>query len=348
MPRARLLGAVTACAVALVTVWAPSADAARGPKLLPASVSAPYQDVTQGSDFVDLAKESGSRYISLAFLGTAGGGSCTLQWPGGIGAVGPGAFAQAIAALQAKGGNVIPSFGGYNNDIPDATGNLDELADSCTDVSAIAAAYEQVLTAYDVTRLDMDVEMNALDDTAGIDRRNQAIAEVEQWARSQGRPVQFSYTLPSSPHGLSAAGMAVLTSAATAGAVIHDVNLMTFDYYDGVKHNMAKDAETAATALIAQLKQTLYPHLGTAALYRHVGIIQMNGVDDYGTTEVLTLAQAKTFEKWAATKHLAYIGFWSLGRDNGGCAGTKGAWNCSGLRQKPYAFAKTFARFTRG
>ena len=52
---------------------------------------------------------------------------------------------------RAAGGDVIPSFGGYSAD-HDGT----EIADSCTSISAIAAAYEKVITTYNVTRLDLD------------------------------------------------------------------------------------------------------------------------------------------------------------------------------------------------
>ena len=51
------------------------------------------------------------------------------------------------------GGDVIPSFGGYSADHGGT-----EIADSCTNVQAIAADYEQVITTLGVTRLDMDVE----------------------------------------------------------------------------------------------------------------------------------------------------------------------------------------------
>ena len=63
----------------------------------------------------------------------------------------------------------------------------------------IAAAYEKVVTTYDVTRLDMDIEDVSLDNTAAIDRRNQAIHLVQRWAERQHRPLQIVYTLPTAP-----------------------------------------------------------------------------------------------------------------------------------------------------
>ena len=62
----------------------------------------------------------------------------------------------------------------------------------------VTAQFENVVTTYNVTRIDLDVEDNSLTNSAGIDRRNKAIKLVEDWAAANGRTVQFSYTLPTS------------------------------------------------------------------------------------------------------------------------------------------------------
>ena len=108
-----------------------------------------------------------------------------------------GAFQDDIASLRALGGDVVPSFGGYSADHGGT-----EIAETCKSVAELAAAYESVITAYDVSRLDMDVEVNALDRTFSIDRRNKALKVVEDWAAAQGRPLQIEYTLPVEPGGL--------------------------------------------------------------------------------------------------------------------------------------------------
>ena len=92
-------------------------------------------------------------------------------------------YASDIASLRAMGGDVIPSFGGYSADHGGT-----EIADSCTNVQAIAADYEQVITTLGVTRLDMDVESNSLNNTAGITRRNQAIALTRAVGRGKRHP----------------------------------------------------------------------------------------------------------------------------------------------------------------
>ena len=135
----------------------------------------------------------------------------------------------------------MPSFGGYT---ADDTGT--EIADSCTNVSSIAAAYENVITTYNVSRIDLDTEDNSLTNTAGIDRRNKAIKMVEDWAATQGRtdPVRLHAADHDQRPGL-ASGLAVLQNAVSNNAAISIVNIMTFDYYDGASHDMATDTENA-------------------------------------------------------------------------------------------------------
>ena len=117
----------------------------------------------------------------------------------------PRATSQAVRAI---GGDVIPSFGGWSAD----QGGT-EIGDSCKTVANIAAAYEQVITTYDVTRLDMDIEGRSITKADGIDRRNKAIKILQDWAAANGRTVQIQYTLPTSRDGLEASGLAVLQNA---------------------------------------------------------------------------------------------------------------------------------------
>src|SRR5580700_11120922 len=183
-----------------------SADGWHGPGV-PRHVFAPYFETYDTSaGLAALSQQSGARYLSLAFLQTAQPGSCTAYWDGDTSQpISQASFGADIAAIQEKGGNVIPSFGGFT---ADTTGT--ELADSCTSVSAIAQVYEKLITTYHVPRIDLDIEGTSLTDTAGINRRNEAIAEVESWAAARGISIQFSYTLPTPTTGLDSADDALL------------------------------------------------------------------------------------------------------------------------------------------
>lgn len=312
-------------------------------KPLPAHVAAPYVESWTGDSPAALAAASGNKYLTLAFLQTDTAGSCTAYWNGDTGRpISKAAFGRDIATLQARGGDAIPSFGGWS---ADTTGT--ELADSCTSVDAIAAVFKSLVTTYGISRIDLDVEGDSINNATGIDRRNKAIAEVQHWARRTGRTVQFSYTLPTSTKGLEANGLAVLQNAVANGARVDVVNLMTFDYYDGAPHDMAADTRTAAEGLHGQLA-ALYPHKSSAKLWSMIGVIEMPGIDDYGPEETFTVENAVAVERWAEAKKINTLSFWALQRDNGGCPGTGGSDSCSGIAQDTWAFSHTFEKFTSG
>ena len=336
------LGMVTAIATLGLL---PSAAHAASPRStpLPAHVFAPYFEAWTGADPATLSQQSGSKYLTMAFIQAATKGSCTPYWNGDSSMpIASSTFGSSFASIQAAGGDVIPSFGGYT---ADNTGT--EIADSCTDVNQIAAAYENVITTYGVTRLDLDTEDNSLTNTAGIDRRNKAIKIVEDWAASTGRTVRFAYTMPTTTSGLTSTEIGVLQNAQSNGARVDVVNIMTFDYYDGATHEMATDTENAANALHGQLAQ-LYPNLSSSALWSMIGVTEMIGIDDYGPSETFTTADATTVENWAASQGINTLSFWALQRDNGGCPGVKGSDSCSGISQSTWYFSHAFEPFTSG
>ena len=45
-------------------------------------------------------------------------------------------------------------------------------------MSSIAQVYESLITTYNVPRIDLDIEGTSLSDTAGINRRNEAVAQT--------------------------------------------------------------------------------------------------------------------------------------------------------------------------
>jgi Glycosyl hydrolases family 18 len=348
--RNRMAGAVAATVAAVATaalvasggMAQASAAPAFSPRPLPAHIFAPYFEGYTTDNPATLSAESGDKYLTLAFIQTPAPGSCTIDWNGDASTpIAWSTYGAAIAKMRAAGGDVIPSFGGYGADHAG-----EEIADSCTSVAKIAADYEQVVTTYGVTRLDFDVEDFSQSNPAGVNRRNEAIHLVEQWAARQHRTVQFVYTIGTNMTGLDVPdGVSVLQNAVADDAQISIVNIMTFDYYDGVPHEMGKDTITAATAVIQQLR-TVYPHKTTSELWHMLGITEMVGIDDYGPPEILTPADAVFVEHWAAATGIAELSFWALERDNGGCVGTAGSDSCSGVAQKTWQFSHDFQPFT--
>jgi len=309
---------------------------------LPAHVFAPYFESFNGDNPATLSQQSGAKFLSMAFLQTAVAGSCTVEWNGDLTTpVAPSTFGTEIKAIRATGGDVIPSFGGFGADDTST-----EIADSCTSVPAIAAAYENVITTYHVTRLDLDTEDKSLTNTAGIDRRNKAIKIVEDWAAAQSRPLQISYTLPVEPAGLESNGLAVLQNAVANNARVDVVNIMTFDYYDHVTTQMGAAAISAAQGLHAQLA-ALYPAKTSAQLWAMEGNTILPGIDDYPKkTEVTFLADAQQLLAFAQANGIGTLSIWAIQRDNGGCPGGRDKNDCSGIVQNTWDFTHLLSPYT--
>jgi hypothetical protein len=346
IPHSRKLALATAAAlVAGGLAAALSPQPARAYTALPAHLYAPYYETYLAPNTPGLAataQSSGAKYFTLAFLQSTGKSSCALDW-NGLASQPLTYYASDIAALRAAGGDVIPSFGGYSAD----QGGT-EIADSCTSVSQIAADYESVITTLGVTRLDMDVEAKSLNNTAGINRRNQAIAITQAWAAANGIPLQIQYTLPVEQYGLDPNGEAVLQSAVASGAAVTSVNVMVFDYYiagEGTV-NMGQAAINAATNTHAQLA-SIYPALSSAQLWSMEAMTLLPGIDDYPKkTEVTSLADAQTMLNFAQTNNMNLLSIWAIQRDNGGCPGTRDSNTCSGITQNTWDFSHELEPFT--
>jgi chitinase len=279
---------------------ATAAPAAAAGAAYPAHYAAPYLQIA-GSDAGDMAADdaaTGLKYYTLAFLIPQSG--CTPEWEDD--GSGVGAFASQISALQNAGGNVIISFGG-------ASGG--ELAQTCTNVSQLTAAYLNVVDTYGVNRLDFDIEGGVLSDTAATSLRDQALAALQ----AEDPSVQIDFTLAVAPNGLptgSGSEYALLQDAKSKGVKVSVVNLMTMDFGDG--QNALADAESAAQASAGQLSG-LYG-ISTSAAYGMMGLTPIAGQND--DNEYFSTANAQTLESFAASNGVAELSFWEVdGYDKG-------------------------------
>ncbi len=320
-------------------------SAAAGHGLIPRHVYAPYFETWTRDNIPAIARKSGARYLTLAFLQTPKKGSCQVAWDGNPRqAVKPGGrYVHQVRELRAMGGDVVPSFGGFSAD----QGGT-EIADSCTSVPKIAKAYESVVTTYGVTRLDMDVEARSLGNKAGIARRSEAIAMLQKWAARTHRTVQIVFTIGVEPWGLPGNCFAVIKSAAAHG-VRFTVNIMTFDYYIKASQTGIEMGTAALKALNGTHAQLalLYPHLSQRRLWSIEGLTILPGIDDFPKkTEVTYLKDAQTVASFARSHGLPEISIWAIQRDNGGCPGTIDSNSCSGIKQSTWAFSHVFDGFT--
>jgi chitinase len=281
--------AATSGAQALAATQATAATQAAAS--LPAHYAAPYLQIASG-DAGDMAADlsaSGVKDYTLAFLIPQSG--CTPEWEDGGNAVG--AFASQINSIKSAGGNVIISFGGESGG---------EIAQTCTTVSSLTAAYANVVNTYGVTRLDFDIEGSTLDDSASNTRRNQALAALQ----AQNPAVQVDYTLAVAPNGLPSEELGVLQSAKSAGVKVSVVNIMTMDFGNG--QNALNDALSAAQDTAAQLA-SLYG-ISTAQAYAMMGLTPIAGQND--DNENFTQSNASTLESFAASHGVQELSFWEV------------------------------------
>jgi hypothetical protein len=278
-----------------------------------------------------VAADYGTKYFELAF---ANGGGCQWSLPNQSG------WQSQISALQAEGGDVSISFGGYTVDT-DGT----DLGNQCSSAGAMATQVESVVTTMNVSHLDFDIESSEETNSADFTRTAQALAQVRSWASSTGRTLNISYTLPVLPTGFTSDGLNVLNAAQSNGFKPDIVNIMTMDYGSsgtemGTASNQALDAAAGQVASVFGES--------TAAAYAMLGNTPMIGQND-SPGEIFSLADAATVESHAASEGIALLSFWSEGRDNGGCPGqTSASSTCSGVSQNSGAFTQAFQAFTGG
>jgi Cellulose binding domain/Glycosyl hydrolases family 18 len=314
----------------------PPSSAPPAPPAAGTASFAPYVDTSLFPPFslTATAQATGVKQFNLAFVVAGGSGGCTPEW-GGVTAIGSDPVAAQIGALRAMGGDVRISFGGADGS---------ELATTCTSVSQLQAAYQQVITAYGVSQLDFDIEGAAVANTAANSRRDQALAALQ----AQNKGLQISFTLPVLPSGLTSDGVAVVTGAVQAGVQLAAVNVMAMDYGDGAAPNPAGNMGTfaidAATATDAQVAAAM--GISDAAAWPKIAVTPMIGVNDT-RDEIFTVASAQQLVAFAASKHLAWLSMWSAARDQQcpGGAQPSAEPTCSSIAQSPDAFMTALGAF---
>jgi Cellulose binding domain len=269
-----------------------------------------------------VSSASGLRSFTLAFITASG---CKAMW---FNAYDPrtGWQLDEINRIRAAGGDVKISFGG-------ASGI--ELAQACTDVNALTAEYQAVVSAYALRYIDFDIEGSATAEPASIARRNQAMARLQ----ASNPNLRISLTLPVLPEGLTADGLNVVRTARDAGVIIDLVNIMAMDYYR--TGDYGDFAVTAANNTFAQLK-SLYPARTDAQVWRMLGVTPMLGVND--DQHIFDQNDARQLVTTATGRHLGMLAFWEVTRDRNACTGA--LYMCTNIAQQPYEFSRIFTGFT--
>ena len=283
---------------------------------------APYIDITMNTPtLTDVANATGQKYFTLAFvLGSSAG--CDPQWGGTIPLNEPRIIDQ-IKQLRSAGGDVIIASGGAMSPY---------LENLCGSASDLAAAYGKVLDATGATHLDIDVEASIPHDMV-----NTALATLQH---DRGTVISYTLRIQGQDYGLDPYSITVLKSAAAKGVnVIVNPMLMNFGYTGDWGDAMV----SAANATLAQIKSEVWPDKTDAQLRATFGVTPMIGRNDSGMTT--TQADAQKLLSWSRTNNIGFIGFWSAGRDNGGCPSGGVSPTCSGISQSTYEFTNIFKGF---
>jgi Carbohydrate binding domain/Fibronectin type III domain len=282
-------------------------------------------------DITAAMSASGEKNFLLAFVLDSGG--CTPAWDGESTqtVAADTQVAATIAAVRAAGGDAGVSFGGYNGT---------ELGQSCGSATALAAAYQAVITKYRLTHIDLDVENAALGDTGNETKRFQAVKILEQ--NDPGLVVQL--TVPMTSVGLPDTGKAEIAAAIAAGARIDVVNIMDFDY--GLTSGTQVSADEAVAEDVHTQLKALYGW-DDATAYAHTSLQLMNGHTDQ-PSELFTTDTFTALLGYAQQHHLAQFGYWDLNRDRACDPSVPHNWAdgaCSSVTQQPYDFTRIVAGY---
>ena len=299
--------------------------------IFPSKYFAPYQDVTIGASLQSIMRSTGQKFYTLASIT---GNGCNAEWAGTI------PLDQTktslphldsdIQAIRSQGGDVIISFGG-------AAGQ--ELAQTCSSVGSLQAQYQAVVDRYHPTRLDFDIEGGQEGDKTTFDRRNWALAALQQV--NPGLSIDF--TLPTETTGLLDDSLSLLNNAVAHGVNFSIVNIMTMDY-GSPDDQMGQEAINAANGLFSQL-QHIFPSKSRKQIWSMIGITPLIGQNDT-RGEIFTLHNASQVLSFAQSNNIGELSFWEVSRDNGNCPGlTTASDTCNSLPQGPHDFLNIFKSF---
>jgi hypothetical protein len=313
-----VLAVVAATAGAMLAVGSSSADARA------ASPAAPYLYEGWGNPPSPSAvmQATGVRTFTMAFVNSGGG--CSPAWDSSRPLHG-GVDEQAINEIRGAGGDVVPSFGGWS-------GN--KLGPNCPDAASLAGAYQQVVDAYGLSAVDMDIEnSDEFENEAVQDRILNALKILKQ----NNPGLRTIVTFGTSTTGPNYYGGRLVDQAAALGANVDVFTIMPFDFGSS---NIYNDTVGAATGLKDRLKSAF--GWSDAEAFSHVGISGMNGLSDQ--QEMTSLDTWTQIRDWARSNGLARLAFWSVNRDRG-CPGGGVQSTCSGIDQPDWAFTGITAGF---
>ncbi|WP_030901104.1 carbohydrate-binding protein [Streptomyces sp. NRRL F-5126] len=270
---------------------------------------------------------TGLKAFQLAFILAPNGGGCSPTWGGTAPVSSDTSVASTISAIRAKGGDVSVSIGGYGGT---------KLGQACSDAASTAAAYQQVITKYQLHAIDFDLEEPEYENSAAVAHEIGAAKILQQ----NNPGLYVSVTTAGTAAGTGWFGQQMLNEAKSQGFTPNNFSIMPFDGgFSGAA------SQTAALTAFNKLLQTTFGW-SEATAYAHEGFSGMNGRSDSG--EMFYQADFQTVLDYATSHGMDRFTFWSLNRDrqcsppdnNGRTSGT-----CSSVPQASWDFAKYSVEF---
>jgi hypothetical protein len=265
---------------------------------------------------------TGVKWFTMAFV--LSGGGCSPSWDSARPLTG-GVDQQAINAIRAAGGDIVPSFGGWS-------GN--KLGPNCSTPQALAGAYQQVINAYGLKAIDIDIENS---DEFENDTVRNRILDALKIVKQNNPGIQTIITFGTTTTGPNYYGGLLIDRAAAIQANIDVFTIMPFDFGGS---NLYTDTVNASEGLKNKLKSAF--GWSDAQAYQHMGISGMNGLSDQ--QEMTSVSTWTQIRDWAKARGLARLAFWSVNRDRP-CPGGGVVSNCSGIAQNNWDFTRITAGF---
>ncbi len=264
---------------------------------------------------------TGIKQFTMAFM--LSGGGCTPMWDSQRPLTG-GVDQQVINQIRANGGDIQISFGGWS-------GN--KLGPNCSSAAALAGAYQQVINAYNLKFIDIDIEnTDEFENEVVQDRILNALKIVKQ----NNPGIKTIITFGTSTSGPNFWGTRLINQSAALQANIDNFTIMPFDF--GCTGNMFTCTTSAAEGLKNALKAA-YGWTDDQA-YRKMGLSGMNGLSDQ--QEMTSIQHWTDIKNWATARHIPRLAFWSVNRDRP-CPGGGVVSNCSGIAQNNWQFTQITA-----
>ena len=271
---------------------------------------------------------TGQKAFELAFVLAQNNSSCAPAWDGGGATVsGSDSVGSQISSLRSAGGDVSVSFGGYGGT---------KLGQVCGSASATASAEQQVINAYGLHAIDLDLEEPEYENSGAIANELGA-AQILQRNNSG---LYISVTIPGTAAGTGYFGTQLLNEAKTLGFTPNSYSIMPFDGgFSGASSQIS-----ALQAFNGLLTSTF--GWSSATAYAREGVSSMNGRTD--SAEYFYQADFQSVLNFAESNHLGRYTYWSVNRDrqcnppnnNGNLSGT-----CSSVPQNDWDFTKYDAQF---